>query len=251
MTLSDGIVLGILLAGLLYSVGRRKLTIPAALTGVLLGWVIYAGGGFTGLAMMTVFFILGTAATSWKKDRKSNIRSNAAHQTTRTTGQVLANAGVAGLAGLLNFLLSPNDRLPGNHEPLPGHHEPLLQIAMAGCFASAAADTLSSELGMVYGRRFFNIMTGRPDQKGLDGVVSIEGLLIGIAASAIIASIFAIGQGWNGRIFVIIVLSGIFGNWVDSVLGAIFERKHLLSNNMVNFMNTLAAALLAGLLDTM
>ena len=45
MTLSDGIVLCVLLAGLVFSIGRKKLTVPAALTGALLGWVIYAAGG--------------------------------------------------------------------------------------------------------------------------------------------------------------------------------------------------------------
>jgi uncharacterized protein (TIGR00297 family) len=237
MTLPDSIALGVLLSGLLFSIGRRKLTVPAALTGALLGWIIYAGGGLTGLAMMTIFFVLGTAATSWRKNRKSDIGSNAAHQTTRTTGQVLANAGVPGLAGLLSVLA-------------PRHHS-ILQIAIAGSFASATADTLSSELGMLYGRRFFNIMTGRPDGKGLDGVVSIEGLLIGTAAAALIAIVFAIGQGWNSRVFLIIVLSGTFGNGIDSALGAVFERRGRLSNNWVNFLNTMAAALLAGILDTM
>lgn len=233
MTLSDGIVVCILLAGLAFSIFRNKLTIPAAFTGVMLGWIIYAGSGFTGLAMMTVFFILGTAATSWQKERKLDIRSHAAHQTTRTTGQVLANAGVAGLAGLLNML--------------PHSHGSFV-IVMAACFASAAADTLSSELGMVYGRRFYNVLTGRRDIKGLDGVVSLEGLLIGIAAAAIIALVYMIGLGWNGRVFLIIVVAGAFGNWVDSVLGALFERKGRLSNNMVNFLNTLAAALMTVLL---
>ena len=237
MTLSDVIVGCILLAGLLFSIGKKKLTVPAAATGALLGWIIYAGGGLTGLAMMTVFFILGTAATSWKKDRKMDIRSNAGHQNTRTTAQVLANAGVAGLAGLLGLLSKS--------------HGPLLRIAMAGCFASATADTLSSELGMAYGRRFFNIMTGRPDRKGLDGVVSIEGLLIGAGGAALIATIFMIGEGRNGITFLVITFSGVFGNWVDSVLGALFERKGQLSNDMVNLLNTLAGALLAVLLETM
>jgi uncharacterized protein (TIGR00297 family) len=245
MTISNGIVLCILLPGLLFSIGRKKLTVPAALTGAILGWIIYAGGGFTGLIMMTVFFILGTAATSWKKERKLDIREAAAHQATRTTGQVLANAGVAGIAASLSLLLKDHPTLLLKDRPT------ILQIMMAGSFASATADTLSSELGMVYGRRFFNIMTGRPDQKGLDGVVSIEGLLIGTAAAAIIAVIFSIGQGYNARIFLIITVAGTFGNWVDSVLGALFERTCRLSNNMVNFLNTLAAALLAGLLDTM
>jgi uncharacterized protein (TIGR00297 family) len=237
MTLTDGIVVCVLLAGMVYSIGKKKLTIPAALSGALLGWIMYTGGELTGLAMMTAFFILGTAATSWKRDRKLDIRSNAAHQSTRTTCQVIANSGVAGLAGLLSFL--------------PGTHGQLLRLAMAACFAAAMADTLSSELGMVYGRRFFNVLTGRPDQKGLDGVVSLEGLVIGVAGAAIISIIFMIGHGWHGRIFLIITLSGVFGNWVDSVLGAVFERKGQLSNDMVNFLNTLAAALLAGLLGTM
>lgn len=208
------------------------LTIPAALTGAAIAGVLYAGSGLTGLAMMIVFFLLGTAATSWGKDRKQEVRSNAVHQTTRGTGQVLANAGVAGLAALLNWLMDG--------------HAHYLEIAIAGCFASAAADTLSSELGMVYGRRFFNVMTGRPDQKGLDGVVSMEGLAIGGAAGCLIAGVYVVGQGWNGRTFAIIAAAGTFGNWVDSVLGALLERKGLLSNDMVNFLSTLSGAVFAG-----
>src|SRR5579871_6664914 len=99
---------------------KAPLTGPAFFTGILLAAVIYAGGGVTSLAMMMAFFVLGTAATSWGKDRKKDIRSNAVHQSTRRTGQVLANAGVAGLAALLNALM--------------GGREPRLLAAIAGCF---------------------------------------------------------------------------------------------------------------------
>jgi uncharacterized protein (TIGR00297 family) len=236
MSKSDIIVLVILAGGIFFSIRWKKLTVPAALTGGVLGWTIYAGGGLTGLAMMTVFFILGTAATSWKKAIKQSIRGNAAHESTRTAAQVIANAGVAAISGLL-ILLYPTYRS-------------VWLMAMAGSLSAAAADTLASELGMVYGRRFYHILTGRPDEKGLDGVISLEGLLIGSAAAAVIALVYILGQRRPLlRVFVLLILSGTLGNLTDSVLGAALERKGRLSNDAVNFCSTLVAALAAGALS--
>jgi uncharacterized protein (TIGR00297 family) len=234
LTHSDIIVLAILLGGVFFSIRWKKLTVPAALTGAALGWMVYAGGGITGLVMMTVFFILGTAATSWKKTTKLRIKGHAAHESTRTSGQVIANAGVAALCGLGVFLLPA--------------HSPVWQVMMAGSLAGAAADTLASELGMIYGRRFYHILTGRPDEKGLDGVISLEGIAIGAAAAASIALVYILGHGWHTSIFFLLILAGTLGNITDSLLGAIFERKGRLSNNAVNFLSTLAAALAAGTL---
>jgi uncharacterized protein (TIGR00297 family) len=254
MNSADLSVILILAAGMLFSIRWKKLTVPAAITGALLGGTIYAGAGLTGLSMLTVFFILGTAATSWKKNEKHPLidapstqpNSTLAHSTskpiqptgnayqpTRHTGQVLANAGIAAITGGLIILL-PTARQ-------------LLQLMMAASIASAAADTVSSELGMVYGRRFYNILTGRPDQRGLDGVISIEGLLFGLAASAVIAFIYALGIGWNNY-FWIILIAGTMGNGIDSLLGATLERRRLINNDTVNFLNTLAAALIAAAL---
>ncbi|HTK19350.1 MAG TPA: DUF92 domain-containing protein, partial [Mucilaginibacter sp.] len=101
--------------------------------------------------------------------------------------------------------------------------------------------------GMIYGRRFYNIISRKKDAKGLDGVVSLEGTLIGIIGSAIIALIYLISLGWD-KSFWIIILAGTIGNLSDSVLGALLERKHLLTNNGVNFLNTIIAAVFAGLI---
>jgi uncharacterized protein (TIGR00297 family) len=145
---------------------------------------------------------------------------------------VLANAGVAGILGLLAW------QIPA--------HAPLFRLMLAGSFASAAADTLASELGNVYGRRYYNILTCKPDQRGLDGVVSLEGTLLGLAGSAVIAAAYCLGAGWRPA-FWRLLLAGTAGNLADSLLGATLERRHFLNNDAVNSLNTLVGALVVAL----
>lgn len=226
MWLSYGLLTLILAAGMAYSIRARKLTVIAALTGAAVAILVFAGAGFTGIAMMTTFFILGSAATSVQSKIKRDL--NAAEKGGRSAAQVLANAGTAALCGIL-ILIFPV-------------HAYILRLMMAASFASATADTLSSELGMVYGKRFFNIITLKPDTRGLDGVISTEGTLIGIAGSVIITAVYTIGLGWTADL-IWIVVAGTLGNLADSVLGAVLERKGLINNNTVNLLNTLIAAL--------
>jgi uncharacterized protein (TIGR00297 family) len=209
----------------------KKLTPAAAITGVGVAEAVYAGGGFAGLILLALFFLLGTMATSWKKEKKLGLKGNAAHESTRTPGQVIANGGVAALAGI-GALLFPQ-------------HKPLFLLMMAAGLSSATADTLSSELGMVYGRRFYHLLTFKPDERGLDGVVSLEGTGIGIAGSILIAAAFVLTTQTKLYNFIIVLAAGTLGNLLDSVLGAVLERKGIITNNTVNFLNTLAAALFA------
>ncbi len=255
----DMLVLLLLVAGAAASVRWKKLTPAAAGTGILLGWAIYSGGGWLGLVLLAFFFVTGTAATSWKKKDKLLIRGSSAHEPTRRPGQVIANAGTAAIMGIAAVLH------PASHL--------LFTFMMAASLASATSDTLSSELGMVYGHRCFNILTGKKDQRGLDGVISLEGLLIGLVGSASIAAVYGLGTGLLATQpstatpphflpfpamqhlpghsltlqLLIITLAGVAGNLVDSLLGATLERRGHLSNDAVNFLSTLVAAILAGL----
>ena len=94
----------------------------------------------------------------------------------------------------------------------------------------------------MYGRTFFNIMTLKKEAKGLDGVISFEGLFIGIIGSAVIATIYLRGDVFNPT-FVWIICAGTIGNLADSFLGALLERKKFIGNDMVNLLNTLIAAI--------
>ncbi len=223
----------ILLTGAFLSVKAKKLTWPGALTAALLGVFLYLGAGYYGISMATVLFLLASTATAWKTGVKEALGTAEKNKGQRTAGQVFANVGTAGLLGLLCFFY-----------PIKVE---LFRLMMAASLASAAADTISSEMGTVYGKRFYNILSLKQDQKGLDGVVSLEGTLFGLAASIIIAAVYVLSFGWKTD-FWWIILAGIIGNLTDSVLGATLERKHYLGNNAVNFLNTVVAAVVAMIL---
>ncbi|MVN21582.1 DUF92 domain-containing protein [Mucilaginibacter arboris] len=225
----------LLLAGVILSVKTKKLTLSAALTAALLGVCLYLGAGYYGILMAAVLFLLSALATANKLTLKEALGAAEKNKGQRRTAQVLANVGAAGLFGLLCFFYPTKINL--------------FRLMMAASLASAAADTISSEMGTVYGKRFYNIITLKKDQKGLDGVISLKGTLFGLAASIIIAAIYAFSFGWTIN-FWWIVIAGTIGNFADSVLGATLERKHYLGNNAVNFLNTVVAAVVAMLLSS-
>lgn len=220
----------ILSAGAIISVKTKKLTFPAALTAALLGICLYIGAGYHGVLMAVVLFTLATIATAQKSAIKEALDAAEKNKGQRTAGQVFANVGAAGIMGLLCFFYPAKINL--------------FRLMMAASLASAAADTVSSELGIVYGKRFYNSITLKPDRQGLDGVISLEGTLFGLAASSIIASVYAFGFGWTTN-FCWIIIAGTIGNLSDSILGATLERKGFLRNNAVNFLNTVIAAVAA------
>jgi len=228
MQIIDWIVLFIICAGVAASIQFRKLTVAGALTGGCLAGLLYKGAGIGGIIMLAAFFIAGSAATAFGRSKKEQLGIAEKNKGQRTAWQVLANGGVAGLAGLLCWLN------PG--QPV------LWQLAAAASLASASADTLSSELGSIYGKSFYNILTFKKDTCGLDGVVSVEGTLWGIAGSAMITIIYMVAYGYSTLAYWIL-LAGFTGNIVDSILGASVERKGWLKNDHVNLLNTLVAAL--------
>ncbi len=234
MTINEVVIYTILLLGSALSYTAKKLTLAGAITGAIVGALMYKGAGLTGLLILAAFFINAIWATKWKATEKAAIGAADENKGRRTAGQVLANGGVAALLGALSWW-----------QPT---HSPVFNLMMAGSFAAATADTLSSELGMVYGRRFYNILTFKKGQRGLDGVVSLEGTLIGLVGAILIAIVYSVGFGW-GLSFCWIVLAGFTGNLVDSVLGASVERKGLIGNNWVNFLNTGVGALVCWVLS--
>src|SRR3989337_36008 len=124
------VALLLILAAMVASVTAKKLDVPGSLTGGLLAFLIYQGAGFTGLAMLAIFFILGSLATSWSFRVKENLALAEENKGRRNIFQVLANGGCAGCLGLLAWV-----------QP---YGAPLYRLMIACTLAASTSDTLAS-----------------------------------------------------------------------------------------------------------
>ena len=109
--------------------------------------------------------------------------------------------------------------------------------------ATAACDTVSSEIGQAYGGRPVLITTLRPVPVGTDGAITWVGTLAGgLAALAVGGCASATGL-LASDLLGIVTVAALLGSAADSFLGATLEAQGLLDNEAVNFSNTLLGAL--------
>lgn len=223
--LIGAILVTILIVG---SIASKKIDVPGGLVGGLLAAMIFIGSGLLGLSFLFAFFVIGSFASHWKMQEKAKLGLAQENKGKRSIRHAISNGGVAAICGLTGWFYP--------------QWSAIAAVMVAASLASATADTLSSELGNVYGKRFINILTLKEDQHGLDGVISLEGSLFGAMGSVIIGILF-FAMSSDLRSSVLIAAAGIFGNVIDSVLGASLQRKGFMSNDTVNFANTLSGAL--------
>ena len=174
------------------------------------------------LLALIALFVLTFAATKFGRRRKE-ARGLAEPRQGRQASQIVANLGIAALfavAGRYNGCIS--------------------------ALAEAAADTVSSEIGQAIGGPAHLLTTWRSVPAGTDGGITAIGTIAGLAAAALIV---AIGMSHQpGRSSVMVWLASSAGLFFDSLLGATFERRGWIGNDLVNFTSTLIAAVVATVL---
>lgn len=223
-----GALLALVLAGLAYRLG--SVDVSGALAGWILATLITAFLFLPGLVILGAFFVLGSAATRFGLARKQRrgVAQRAAGR--RSARNALANAGVPAVLAVLAVTTSSKEALV---------------IAFVAAFAAATADTLSSEIGQLWGGRPVMITTWQTVAPGHDGGVTWVGSFAGLIGGLLVASLGWIVGFYGGAIIPWVVLASIVGNLLDSWLGATLERRGLLDNEGVNFAATLGASLFA------
>lgn len=171
------------------------------------------------LALLVVFAVT-LVATRVGHARKLQLRT-AEPPGGRTAAQAMANLGIAALV-----------------VAIAGKAWPVLALA---ALAEAAGDTSSSEIGMAFPGKTWMITTLKPVPAGTDGGLSLFGTIAALlgAASVAVAAIVTGLAPFNQ--IATIILAGFSGTLIDSLLGAIFERRGFLNNDLVNLLSTASA----------
>ena len=123
----------------------------------------------------------------------------------------------------------------------------LLLVGFSASFAAKLADTFGSEIGKRWGRRPVLITTLRSVPPGTEGAISLAGTMASAAGSVLMTLVM-----WQLQLLpsisvsLVVMLIGLLATLAESLLGALAQdRFRWLSNELVNALQTLLAAVMA------
>jgi len=197
---------------------KKALDLFGSIFMIVMGIIIIFSAGANWLMLIFLFLILGLLATKYKHQYKKEI---GVYEGTRTLKNVISN-------GIVAFVMAAFGNYGG----------------FIGSIATATADTLASEVGVVKQPRLITTLKKVPP--GTDGGISLVGTAAGIIGAGVIG-VAAYLLGIYPDPFVtlkISLIAGTVGCFVDSILGAVLERRDYISNEYVNLIATITGAAL-------
>ncbi|KUI74294.1 Transmembrane protein 19 [Cytospora mali] len=207
--------------------------------------------------LLCVFFLAGTRVTHVKEDVKAKLtmasKGASGGEGPRNHIQVFANSLVASILSLLHtYQLRQRVASVSQHQTIPegsfcfAWGGDLLVIGIIANYAAVAADTFSSELGILAKGppRLITSPTFRKVPPGTNGGVTLTGLAAGLLGSMIIVVTSMLflpfcnsqtagklggatpwTQPQRNTLMFGLTLWGALGSVLDSILGAIFQRS--------------------------
>ncbi len=205
----------------------RTVDVPGAVVGFAIAVVVLVTGGWPSFAVFAAFFVVGSVATRIGAAEKERRGIAEPKRGRRGWSHAVANGGVG--AGL-SFLSIATGR------------PELLRLAFTGAIATAAFDTVATEIGKARGERTGLLPGLRPVAPGTAGGVSAEGTAAGLLAAVVVAGAGA-AVGLYGVSWVFVVVAGAaVGATLESVAGAWLDGRGLLDRGALNVLNTAVGA---------
>ncbi|HEY4217085.1 MAG TPA: DUF92 domain-containing protein [Gemmatimonadaceae bacterium] len=201
-----GFVLAAAIAALAHRL--RSLTIGGAVAATFVGGAAVAAGWGWG-ALLVVYFLASTLLSRTSRaEKEARTASIVEKGGERDAVQVLANGALfAGAALAMHWM--PNTRW----------------LALgAGSLAASTADTWATEIGTMVGGAPRSILTGRRVAPGMSGGITMAGTFASLSGAAFLA-LAALACGWPVAAARVVVIGGIAGSFIDSILGAACQSR--------------------------
>jgi uncharacterized protein (TIGR00297 family) len=199
----------------------------AALIGIIL-LIFAAPQGTQWFLIMLTFFILGSAATRYKFEYKKRIGVDQGRGGARGYRNVFANGIVAAAAAVLFGVFQ----------------QPVFIVMYVGCVATAAADTLASEIGVTGGIPYM-ITTLKKVPIGTNGGVTPTGEFVSLLGSFTVSLVALLLNVITPEMMIICTIAGFVGTNIDSFVGALFENRGFFGNAGTNLLATIGGGVFA------
>jgi uncharacterized protein (TIGR00297 family) len=195
-----------------------------ALVGIIL--IVFAEASW--FIVMLAFFILGSFATKYKYGYKRKLGIEQGQGGARGYRNVFANGIAASAAAVLYGVFV----------------RPEFIVLYIGCVATAAADTLASEIGVTGGTPYM-ITTFKKVPIGSNGGITLTGELVsllgGLAISLVALSLNVI----TPEMAAVCTIAGFVGTNIDSIIGATLENRGYVGNAGTNLIATIGGGVCA------
>lgn len=194
----------------------QVLSLSGTVAAFLLGTVVFAIGGVRWMIPMGIFFVFSSLLSRIGKQKKVILETVYEKTGNRDMMQVFANGGIAGLM----VIVWHYTRLD------------LFYYAFLGSLAAATADTWATEIGVFARQQPRYILNFKPVSMGTSGGITAIGTTgAALGAGTLTLSGWALPIGnipsfFQGKVFLVIVISGIIGALLDSVLGATVQAQY-------------------------
>jgi len=243
------------------SLKSKLLDLSGIIASFIVGFLIIVFGGWTWFIILMIFYAMAMGATKFRHEQ-SGRKKSWMNDLTRTWCNVAANGGVPALFALAEGFM-----------PLT-----IFTAGFIGAISTATSDTLATEIGLLYPHRprlITNLKKAVP--AGTSGAISPWGegaIVFGACAIALAAGGFGIFSWPFTKVVALVLIAGIIGSTIDSILGATVQANYkcsrcgkitenrvhcgkpakymkgirVIDNNVVNFMGSLTGAIVAMLL---
>ncbi len=201
------------------------------LMGVILGTLVTYAFGLGGFLVLLGFVALGSATTRVRFRRKLAQGISEPHGGTRTWANAVANLAVPAF-GALAAIFNPM---------------PVLKVFFTASVATAAFDTVASEMGKALAGKTLTLHDMKVREAGVPGGISLGGTISGVVAAAAVSLVafrfHFVDPGMTAYVVLAALLAMVAESLLKSALG-------LRSTHVANLTNTLLGGLIATLFWT-